>query len=57
MYRQTQRFIGISRFIDTWATSFDPSLGHPQALKEYRSVIALDPHNGSVLFEGLRMSQ
>jgi hypothetical protein len=38
MYRQTQRFIGISRFIDNWATCFDPSSGHPQALKEYRSV-------------------
>jgi hypothetical protein len=36
MYRQTQGFIGISRFIDTWATCFDPSSGHPQALKEYR---------------------
>jgi hypothetical protein len=42
MYRQTQRFIGISRFIDTWATCFDPSLGHPQALKA--------PYNGSVFF-------
>jgi hypothetical protein len=39
MYRQTQRFIGISRFIDTWATCFDPSSGHPQALKEYRYVL------------------
>jgi hypothetical protein len=38
MYRQTQQFIGISRFIDIWATCFDPSSGHPQALKEYRSV-------------------
>jgi hypothetical protein len=36
MYRQTQRFIGISMFIDTWATCFDPSSGHPQTLKEYR---------------------
>jgi hypothetical protein len=40
MYRLTQRFISVSRFIDMWATCFDPSLGHPQALKEYRSIIS-----------------
>jgi hypothetical protein len=64
MYRKTQRFIGISRFIDIWATiSIYYKLNHKLVTIPLYSVSnegfhsALAPYNGSVFFEGLRMTR